>query len=496
MNQGVMGITASPFDMILGFGMQNTPQGTSVTGEFGKLLGALPQFQNLTEAFPGITDVSIPGMMKAPPQPLSDESMQMLLSDKMATILGVEQELPAEQVNLALALGQSEQIISTTAQLVVATDEKENQQLFIKVIPEQKEQLNALMPEMEVEDEKAMLIPMRLRTVEQVGNRLVADAQLRTAAGEDVSVRLKLDIAGNLNGIQNRSGIPEVLTGKETVNAGNQKMLTDLLGNLGVKSLIIENIDDGNLPTSQTVLPKAATKLSGSAKLAPQKALGDLFTSKGTAEVESGNEKIIPTFNSKQNSFMNQNNLTSKQSDFDMLNLVSKTAENHSVASVDFASEAASIAKPEVAQDNPQVRFYNLNNSLEQLKMNQPGQKIQIQLLPAQLGKMELSIVSHRGVVTVNLTLDSMQAKQAVERNLGQLESQLSASGIKVDSLHLHVNESNRGSAFSGSQYYQQGHFSGQEQQKHQFNRFNQELQKGLTMTDESFDNVMVNYLA
>ncbi len=499
MNQGVMGMTASPFDMILGFGIQNIPHGPSGPGDFGKLLGLFPQLQGMSNTLSGTTDVLVPDLLSVPTEPLTDEQvpMQMLLPESMAVLLGVEQESSPELVNVALTVAKAEQVVSTPAQIVVSTEGNE-QQLFLKVTPKNSDLTAQVMAEAEMADEESMLIPMQIRTVEQDGNRLLADAQLRTAAGKDVSVRLKLDVTGNVNETQVENPILTKDATPMMVTPQKQNSLVELLGNLGVKSLVIENVDEGSVLTTQNNLPQAA--------VLPKKSLTDVGMARisGQADISEKTDGSVTKVNpfaelTNQDGSMRQETAFGRSTMDEMLTEIGKSGTksqaNVEISTLEFVTETGAVKSEQTTVEAPKVRYYNLDQGLEQLKGN-PGQKIQVQLSPATLGKIDLSIVSHRGMVTVNLTLNSLQARHAVERGLGQLESQLHSSGIKVDAFQIHVNESNRNEAFSDHQFNQQG-FLGGKHQGSNFRRFNQEqLKQGFNMADESFDKVMVNCLA
>jgi flagellar hook-length control protein FliK len=499
MNLGVMGMNASPFDMILGFGVQNIPGGPSGPGDFGKLMGLFPQLQGMSNTPMGMTDVLVPGLMNVPTESLTDEQvpMQMHLPEGLASLLGMEQEASPELVNVALTMAKAEQVVSAPAQIVVSTEGNE-QQLFLKVVPKNSEMAVEMMPEAEMADEESMLIPMQIRTVERAGNRLIADAQLRTAAGKDVSVRLKLDVTGNLNGMISENSILGKEAGPAIATPQQHHNLVELLGNLGVKSLVIESVEAGSVVSTQQALPQATVK--------PLKSLTDIGMARfsGQADVSEKTDGMPTKVNpfaelANQDGTMRQET-TFGQSAMDAMLTDGKKSgvekQAHvEVSAVEFVTETGAVKSEQTTVETPKVRFYNLDQGLEQLKRN-PGQKIQVQLSPASLGKMDLSIVNHRGTVTVNLTVDSMQARAAVERGLGQLENHLTSSGIKVDSFQIHVNESNRNEAFHNHQFNQQGFFGGKHQGQN-FRRFNQEqLKQGFNMTNDSFDKVMVNCLA
>lgn len=495
MNAGVMGMNASPFDMLLGFGMQNIPRVSPETGDFGKLMNLFPQFQQVSEALTGTGKVPIPGMMTGLPQPLSAEEMPTLLPESLAAVLGVKPEDIPEQINPAIAAAGAEQVVTIPAQLVVVPDENNKQQLYLKVQPETMTEVNpALLIESESAAEEEMLIPMQLRTVEQDGQRLIADAQLRTATGENVSVRLKLDVAGMTQPQLTEDGFSRGMAQPIEVTPQRQNNLVALLGNLGVKSLVVETIDESSTQTTQQLLPRAAGQ--------PVRGLGDMSLDqlRGQAEaVETADgktQRVNPFMQmSQQDSNARQDMLFGQaKGDDSMMQLNRTTVDNVAISTADAATENTQVTSAPKAPETSQVRYYNIDQGLERLKQN-PGQRIQVQLSPASLGKMDLSIVNHRGIVTVHLTMESAQAKQAVERNLGQLESHLSSSGIKVDSFQVTVNESNRPGAYSGHQFNQQGFF-GDRHQGRNFRRFNQQLKQGFDMTSEKFERVMVNYLA
>ncbi|MEZ5359890.1 MAG: flagellar hook-length control protein FliK [Candidatus Zixiibacteriota bacterium] len=497
MNAGVMGMNASPFDMILGFGAQTIPQVSSGTGDFGKLMKLFPQFQNMPQTLAGTGDVPIPELMTVAPQELLAEETPMLLTEGLAEKLGLQLESKSEQTVQPTAIAGAEQILTVPVQLAVVEDERNQPQLFLKVPVEAAadDTVPMLITEAHVANEKEMLIPVQLRTVEQEGQRINADALLRTATGESVSVRLKLDVAGTTHVQSLENTLTPETSQSVTVTPQQQRDVVTMLANLGVKSLVVETVEDGDAQPTQQLLPRTVAQQSRS--------LADLSIEQATTQVdetEGGDAQTRRVTSFAQTS--HQDSSTGKDTTFGQ----SKTDE-FSAQMTRVSSENVALSTAEISTENAQtasdakapttstsVRYYNIDQGLEQLKQN-PGQKIQVQLSPATLGKMDLSIINHRGVVTVQLTMESTQAKQAVERNLGQLESHLSSSGIKVDAFHITVNESSRPGSYSGHQFNQQGFF-GDRHQGQNFRRYNQQLKQDFNMTKENFQRVMVNCLA
>ncbi|MDT3699247.1 MAG: flagellar hook-length control protein FliK [Thermincola sp.] len=66
--------------------------------------------------------------------------------------------------------------------------------------------------------------------------------------------------------------------------------------------------------------------------------------------------------------------------------------------------------------------------------------KLQIQLKPDFLGKMNLSITSENGLVTAKFNTESYRVKEVIEANLNTLKDSLAQQGIKVDQLVVNVN--------------------------------------------------------
>jgi flagellar hook-length control protein FliK len=195
--------------------------------------------------------------------------------------------------------------------------------------------------------------------------------------------------------------------------------------------------------------------------------------------------------------FMPENNGGLKQASSNMqANTVGFDANNP--ITIPVSEVGSSLPQLDANNDLSQVRFYNLDQKLDQLKSN-PGQKINIQLVPARLGKMELSVINHRGIVTVQLTLESMQARQSVERNLGQLERHLASSGIRVDSFQLHVNQPLRGGSFAHfQQHYDQPRDGFNNRQDHGRQQYAQEQRqmRRFGLSDNGFAQTMINCLA
>ncbi|MBN1211349.1 MAG: flagellar hook-length control protein FliK [candidate division Zixibacteria bacterium] len=88
--------------------------------------------------------------------------------------------------------------------------------------------------------------------------------------------------------------------------------------------------------------------------------------------------------------------------------------------------------------DLPQVRFSLPDDIKQTLKPG--GRAISIQIEPEQLGPARLHLALRDSNLSARLTVDSPQAKAAVEGSLSQLTEQLARYGIKVDYIQVGVN--------------------------------------------------------
>lgn len=498
MHSQLMGPVVNPLDMILGMG-NSAPAGQPVGGvEFGQLLDfSMPLSAKSIEGF-------VAGDITQLPVGIETAGMiTVQIPQSMLESLGLHSGTQPS-TNLT-ETGQTEPHIAIPAELLVAGDGK-GDTVYLKLQTDMigdKAELN--LPDAK-ENGREMLLPMRLRTVEQVGDRLIADAELQGAAGKDTSIRLRLELAGNTSGNQglNWSAMEESV---DRSAAGKPGQMAKLLGDLGVKLIVIENVENGSSTTLQSILPETAPvfKKANGIKIAGQPGANIAVTEsalagengdvvkvdqpslintevKGLTGEKTGGNKIVSA-------------RTGEPTDFG--DRLAALSSNPAIATETGSVTAVESQATEQKSEPSSVRFYDLDRKLDQLKQN-PGQKIRVQLAPSKLGRMELSIASHRGVVTVNLVVESTQTRQAVERSLAQLESRMAASGIKVDSFQVTVNQSSRGESFAGnySQQQQSGFAGNGQQGGRQKGNFLQNQLRRFETAGVGFDQVLVNCLA
>jgi len=523
MNSGIAGMTTNPMAMLLGLGVKVSNATPAASGEFGELLCLFPQMASLEDILPG---EAVSGEV---PKTASDAqslgNFTVTIPQDMAQMLG----LGTISSSGTTAGNESESTMQVQAELLTAGTEND-QIVYLKILPTEAVDGTALSAATEEVDANAndqgVILPIRLRTVEQNGDQLTADADLLTAAGKDVSVRIRLELSGNLEAnqslVQNSSADKTVTS--ESVPAASQAKLTQLLGDLNVSSMAIEYNADAttkgsNLMSTSTLFSEttpifrkvSGLKITSAATVDSQKTTGvetpNLVSTVTSAKIDSKltnlqmksedtTADLTDTSDSKSDLSAVIDSVTSNGKEAALKDAgLTEKAVSASTSTTGFSSSSSSSTA--TTSDTATVRFFDLDHKLDQLKSNS-GQRIKIQLVPAQLGKMELTIASQRGQVTVNLALDSVQAKQAVEKNLNQLESQLAASGIKVDNFQITVNQSSKGNAFAQYQNsYQQSGFSDQKRDgSSNYQAYTQKQLNEFNLTEADFAKVMVNCLA
>ena len=512
MNNAVNGLTvAKPLDLILGL-LGQQPKRTSEGGDpFDVLLGMLSPVAGKSAPIEGES----PLPKQSPPAVMGEVMNQVpvLIPMNLAAALGIG--LPTEQVAPATTTG-PDTMIPAQGDILMA-DDHAPQRLYLRLAPVlgQSAAATPVLTQAETES-KEMILPMHLRTVEQDGNRIMADADLITATGKEASLRIRLELAGEMvrNLGSKLSPGEKSPTIADRIPLPDSPRLTRMLGELGVKMIVIENTESVETPLTQVMpalLPGALRRPNGAAahRAAPAAVQESPDGKSGLlspAQATAGGD-IVPWPTSQAadvpkiglESDPEATVMTPSRPETDSVVTASQGENIRPAAAgapIDSMADFLKSSDP-TATEQPQIRFYDLDIKLDQMKQN-PGQKIRIQLVPANLGKMDLTIVSHRGMVTVNLAVDSSQAQQAVERSLSQLENQLVSSGIKVDGFQVTVNQPAKGSTFAQlSTPYQSEQFLGRQRDGGgRQPRQSQSRRRGYTLPEAGFDEVMINCLA
>ncbi len=497
-----------PSDLLLGLGgVATSPRGDKAPdGGFNHLLGLFPQLgQESLTAELAATGVAPNGMPQMPPG-----MMMVMLPMQLAQQMGVPPEMmpqgpPPE--------GMPDNAVMLPVQIL--PDPTDPGRMLLRLPLPSAETSLENQSRAGFESKQAMDLPVMFRTVENDGTRLSLMGVLQTATGEQTDIRIVMPSLNNMAMGGNQQAMQNSTTPLPQQAQQQSVDLPSLLTKVGATQVIIEPLGSGfaEAVAVDTTFPRAHFRSLSGGPMMPQQGngtVGPAANPNATGAVDPiiavkatpQTELVMPEAQSGPNHGLTEEFLKADAEKFNQALAAGSKTATAELNTLGLGSETLSrldSAGNRLEQQMQQpVRFYDLDNKLEVLKQN-PGQKIRIQLVPAELGRMELSIAANRGVVTVNVMLDSPAAKQAVERNIGRLESQLASHGIRVDNVTIGVNNSGRGESFS-SQYtpYQQHNGGGYQQggayQRHQqFHRWQQMADIGPT---DDFSRIMVNYLA
>lgn len=123
------------------------------------------------------------------------------------------------------------------------------------------------------------------------------------------------------------------------------------------------------------------------------------------------------------------------------------------------AGQPAPAAKAEDVL--PQILKY-----ADAIKANQQN-SIKLQLYPEQLGKMEIKVTSHAGVISAQLTADSHQVKSMLESQVAMLQRSFAELGLKVDKVEVTLSSANMQFDTQNGSMAQGNFQQGQQQQQH-----------------------------
>ncbi len=512
MNSSVQMAAVDPLALLLGLGGQKIPSNPEGMPGFGELLNLAP----LPTAAGGEPSTIVPNSgTDADPRP--DDMIPIVIPGDVLSLLG----LAAMPIPDSGAMNDTPQFshgpIMARAELL-SPDDGTGDMIYVRI--QTPEKTDSVLPETPENDggRQEMILPMCLRTVEHRDGRIIADGEMLTATGKDVPIRLQLQVAENMMP-ELRADSPAMQAPAVKADAGSP-MMARMLANLNAEMIVVEpavaettpmprmpfadimgrperTVKTGDAAPSPIALDAVKASARPIGTQAPTPVLPTISqapTMSAVSDMLSAASPDIPAADQDVPDMVDQivgrdgSSPTAAKADGGMTPAASMLTAISDAGSIDNTSPQSSGAT--------QVRFYDLDHKLDQLKQN-PGQRIKIQLVPSNLGKMELSIVSHRGLVTVNLAVESTQARQAVERNLPQLQQRLASSGIKVDAVQLQVNHPTRGTMFANThQHYYQGGYGGHGGRGSQQSPYRSTRQYRMQTPDTGFKQELVDCLA
>jgi flagellar hook-length control protein FliK len=154
---------------------------------------------------------------------------------------------------------------------------------------------------------------------------------------------------------------------------------------------------------------------------------------------------------------------------------------------VEAAKAPAAADKPQ-APVRPEDVMPQVLKHAEQIKANQAN-TIKLQLYPEHLGKMEIKVMAHQGVLSAQISADSQAVKSMLETQVAQLQRSFAEMGLKVEKVEVALSSSNLGNESSfGGQAMSQGDAQQFGQQPHQSGRSLSQSGYGQWLGDEPVD--------
>lgn len=120
--------------------------------------------------------------------------------------------------------------------------------------------------------------------------------------------------------------------------------------------------------------------------------------------------------------------------------------------------DAAKTAEPVKAQAPARAEdvMPQVLKHMEAVKSNQAN-SIKLQLYPEHLGKMEIKVMAHQGVLSAQISADNQSVKSMLETQVAALQRTFAELGLKVDKVEVALSSSNLGNDQFGGQAMQQG---------------------------------------
>ncbi len=109
-----------------------------------------------------------------------------------------------------------------------------------------------------------------------------------------------------------------------------------------------------------------------------------------------------------------------------------------------IAQAAADVQDGVIPQKtNMQTMINIVNQVVEQIKvtMGRETTSMQLQLNPESLGKVLISVTANHGVMTANFTVQSEEAKEALQSQMFSLREALESRNLKVDAVEVEVSD-------------------------------------------------------
>ena len=162
-------------------------------------------------------------------------------------------------------------------------------------------------------------------------------------------------------------------------------------------------------------------------------------------EEQTGTNNARQTENSGQGTGNNAGGAMTENAQAEVRTVAHEESFNNQAGFIQNLAQAVSDvqdgAMPQ--QANMQTMINIVNQVVEQIKvtMGKEMTNMQLQLNPESLGKVLVSVTSNHGVMTANFTVQSEEAKEALQSHMFALREALESRSLKVDAVEVEVSD-------------------------------------------------------
>ena len=228
------------------------------------------------------------------------------------------------------------------------------------------------------------------------------------------------------------------------VQGENLDVKEDLTKTTDIPVIVEENVDDTqpnyNEDAAKSEKVSGETVNTNETEVSDKKVVSQEFTDKPVVSDKGSDEQ---TLNSQSDN--EENKFIMTESDQETL----LTKEERPVTNaLDFmqnlnnAVNSAVKAQP-MQQSNMQQMINIVNQVVEQIKvtLGKDTTSMQLQLNPESLGKVLISVSSVNGVMTANFTVQSEEAREALQSQMYTLREALESKELKVEAVEVEVSD-------------------------------------------------------
>ena len=187
------------------------------------------------------------------------------------------------------------------------------------------------------------------------------------------------------------------------------------------------------------------------------------------AEVVSSS---LSSGNSNNGSLLGQQNASDQIVKLSIVSSTSETNDSEFSHLVNQQISQSGVSKSQMSAQPQPLQELNKTDILNQINANlntlktTSGEKIEMILQPANLGKVNIELQTAKGALSATIIAESQQVKELLEKNIDSLKNTLTSQGVNVNSVTVKVDESR--SAFNNAGFDQKQFENGQNNQQNQ----------------------------